>query len=109
MEHFIESRLYPNADVWRFYSIEEAEKHESSCPNWKYVLEDFKKIFGKIWEDKKDIRYFYNDVPVYHEYRVIGLEDNNAWADYYWILEDKNGLRRYELANMSEFYEGIKQ
>lgn len=107
MEHFKVNGLYYNDYVWRFYSIDAAEKHITSCPNWKIILDDFKKIFGKTWRDKNVIRYVFNGVPVYREYRIIGLEDNNSFADYYWILENENGLRRYENVNDKEFYEGI--
>lgn len=108
MEHVRENGIYGEGDIWRFYTVEEAEKHEKQCVNWPRILEDFKKIIGKTWLDKKDIRYLVNSVPVYRKYIIIGIEDNEAWADYYWILEDPlTKKRKFELVNDAGFYKDI--
>lgn len=109
MEHIQKEGIYGKGDVWRFYTVEEAEKHEKQCVNWQSIVEDFKKIKGKTWLDKQDIRYLLNSEPVYREYTIIGIEDNEPWADYYWILEDSlTKKRKFKLVNYSEFYKDIK-
>lgn len=108
MEHTREEGIYGEADVYRFYTVEEAEKYEKQCANWLSIVEKFKKIKGKTWLDKQDIRYLLDNEPVYREYTIIGIEDNEAWFDYYWILEDPiTKKRKYKVAN-SKFYENIK-
>ena len=47
MQHTIENGIYGEGDIWKFYSISEAEAHENSCPNWQHILERFKEIYGK--------------------------------------------------------------
>lgn len=112
-EHKLEYGLYDIlSDTWKFYSIKDAEEHTnevSDCDlkNWNHTLNDFKNIFGKYWLDKKDVLYLLEGKPIYHKYKIIGVEDSNSWADYYWILEDANGKRKYELANCRDFYENI--
>lgn len=108
MEKLTEEGIYGKGDVYRFYSVEEALEHKTNCSNWPKIVEEMRKYLGKIWEDHDDIRYLVNSVPVYREYTIIGMEDNEPWADYYWILEDKNKKRKYELANDSDFYKNIK-
>lgn len=109
MEHVREPGIYGEDDVWRFYTIEEAEQHQNQCSNWPSILEDFKKYLGKTWLDKKDIRYLVNSEPVYREYTLIGIEDNHAWMDYYWILEDPlTKKRKWELVNNASFYKNFK-
>lgn len=108
MQHTIENGIYGEGDIWKFYSISEAEEHENSCPNWPHILERFKEIYGKVWEDRRNLRYRLNGVPVYEEYTIVGVEDNDAWADYYWILKGRDGKLRYELTNNSDFYNWIK-
>lgn len=108
MEHTIEKGIYGvDGDVWRFYSVEEAEKHKSKCKNWPSVLEDLKKYIGHKWFDKSEIRYKIDDKPVYKSYKIIGIEDNRAYCDYYWILEDEKKNKKFVLTNLKEFYENI--
>ena len=111
MEHTIQKGIYGEGNVWQFYDIEEAEQHKDNSSSWKYVVERMKQCLGKIWLDKKDILYFYDDIPIYREYKIIGVEDNEPFCDYYWILEDQNNprSRKYELVNSADFYKQIKQ
>ena len=95
-EHLIQSGIYRDKDVWRFYSVDEIIKHQSEAEIPNYVIEDFKKFIGKTWVGKGK------------EYKIIGFEDNNAYCDYYWILEDKSHNRIYELWGSEEFYKTIK-
>lgn len=108
MEHIRQKGIFGReGDVWRFYMVEEAEAHKSDEGNWGHILENFRKYIGKKWVDKRNVLYELNGTPVYKEYKLIGVEDNNAFLDYYWILEDENGNRRYELTLSREFYENI--
>ena len=59
-------------------------------PNFYQFKEDFKKYIGKIWQDRSQIRYLFNGVPVYAEYRIIALEDNNPFLDWYWVVQNVN-------------------
>ena len=96
MEHTIEKGIYGEGDVWRFYTVEEAEQHNTKSASWKYTVEQMKDCLGKIWTNKGC------------EYKIIGLEDNEPYSDYYWILENETGDRIYELAGYAEFYKNIK-
>ena len=111
MEHTIQNGIYGEGNVWQFYDVEEAEQHKGNSSSWKYVVERMKHCLGKIWLDKKDILYFYEDTPIYREYKIIGVEDNDPFCDYYWILEDQchQRSRKYELVNSADFYKQIKQ
>ena len=95
-EHLIQSGIYRDKDVWRFYSVDEIIKHQSEAEVPNYVIEDFKKFIGKTWVGRGK------------EYKIIGFEDNNAYCDYYWILEDESHNRIYELWSSEEFYKTIK-
>ena len=96
MEHTIERGIYGEGDVWRFYTVEEAERHNTKSASWKYTVEQMKNCLGKTWINKGC------------EYKIIGLEDNEPYLDYYWILENESGNRIYELANFADFYKNIK-
>jgi hypothetical protein len=96
MEHTIEKGIYGKGDVWRFYTVEEAEQHNTKSESWKYIVEQMKDCLGKTWTGRG------------YEYRIIGLEDNEPYLDYYWILENESGDRIYELANFADFYKNIK-
>ncbi len=108
MEHTIEKGIYGEGNVWRFYTVEEAEQHDKKSASWKHCVEHMKDCLGKFWLDKKDILYYYNNEPRYRKYKIIGLEDNEAYSDYYWILENEFGDRKYELTNSADFYKNIK-
>ena len=96
MEHTIEKGIYGEGDVWRFYTVEEAEQHNMKSESWKYIVEQMKDCLGKTWTGRGC------------EYKIIGLEDNEPYLDYYWILENESGDRIYELVNFADFYKNIK-
>ena len=81
-----------------------------SNPNFYSFKEDFKKYIGKIWQDKTQIRYCFNGVPVYVEYKVIALEDDNANWDWYWVVQNVDDDRdmKHILANSWDLANGIK-
>lgn len=108
MEHTIENGIYGSGNVWRFYNVEDAERHDKESECWKNVVEDLKKYLGKTWVDKKTICYMVKGTPVCKEYKIVGIEDNEPFCDYYWILEDESHSIRYELYNSIDFYQNIK-
>lgn len=97
MEHTIKKGIYGEGNVWRFYTIEEAEQHNTESASWKHCVERMKDCLGKTWISIEG-----------SEYKIIGLEDNKPYLDYYWILENESGDRRYELTNFADFYKNIK-
>ena len=87
------------------------ENYIKECnPNFYSFKEDFKKYIGKIWQDKKQLRYKVNGKPVYVEYKVIALEDDFANLDWYWVLQNVDDDRdfKYVLANSWDMQNGIK-
>lgn len=106
MVHYKVNGIWEEGDVYQFFNVDEIKQYET--PFSKRVLNDFEQVLGKTWEDPSDIRYLENGNPVYHEYTVIGFEDNQAWDDYYWIVEDSHGNREYLLYNDSNFYSHLK-
>lgn len=79
------------------YSLEDLDKH----PNLSSFKEDFIKYIGKIWVDKSD-----SDIKLF---RIIGLEDNEPMADWYWVVEYVNdkSIVKYPMANDPDFYRNI--
>ena len=79
-------------------------------PNFYSFKEDFKKYIGKIWQDKNQLRYRFNGIPVYEEYKVIAIEDDNANLDWYWVVQNVDDDRdiKYILANSWDMQNGIK-
>ena len=96
MEHTTEKGIYGEGNVWRFYTVEEAEQHNTTSAVWKHIVERMKDYLGKTWIGKGC------------EYKIIGLEDNEPYLDYYWILENEDGDRIYEMAGFADFYKNIK-
>lgn len=79
-------------------------------PNFYSFKEDFKKYIGKIWQDKEQLRYTFNGNPVYVEYKVIALEDDDPNMDWYWVVQnvdDDRDIKRV-LANSWDMKNGIK-
>lgn len=107
MDHTIEKGIYGEGEVWRFYTVEEAEQHKSTS-SWQYVIEQMKKYLGKTWVSNKEVMYYFNNEPRYMEYKIIGVEDNEPYADYYWILQHGH-ITKYELINSADFYNNIKE
>ena len=79
-------------------------------PNFYSFKEDFKKYIGKIWQDKNQLRYMFNGEPVYVEYKVIALEDDDPNMDWYWVVQNVNDDRDIKrvLANSWDMQNGIK-
>ena len=79
-------------------------------PNFYSFKEDVKKYIGKIWQDKNQLRYMFNGEPVYVEYKVIALEDDDPNMDWYWVVQnvdDDRDIKRV-LANSWDMQNGIK-
>lgn len=102
MEHVKAKGIYGEGDVWRFYTVEEAEKHDSKSAAWNHLVGRMKECLGKTWINRDRL------TTKERAYKIIGLEDNEPYLDYYWILENESGERIYELANFANFYKNIK-
>ena len=121
METYRMKGIYGEGDVYVLKTIEDWDEYEKLCrernsdflkynPNFFSFKEDFEKYIGKTWEDKEQLRYTYNGVPVYVEYKVIAIEDNNPMMDWYWIVQNVDDDRDVKsiLANSCDLKNGIK-
>ena len=121
METYRMKGIYGEGDVYVLKTIEDWDEYEKLCkernsdflkynPNFFSFKEDFEKYIGKVWQDKGQLRYTYNGVPVYVEYKVIAIEDNNPMMDWYWIVQNVDDDRDVKsiLANSCDLKDGIK-
>ena len=121
MEIYRMKGIYGEGDVYVLKTIEDWDEYEKLCrernsdflqynPNFFSLKEDFEKYIGKVWQDKEQLRYTYNDEPVYVEYKVIAIEDNNPMMDWYWIVQNVDDDRDVKsiLANSCDLKIGIK-
>ena len=121
METYRMKGIYGEGDVYVLKNIEDWDEYEKLCrernsdflkynPNFFSFKEDFEKYIGKVWQDKNQLRYTYNGVPVYVEYKVIAIEDNNPMMDWYWIVQNVDDDRDVKsiLANSCDLENGIK-
>ena len=121
METYRMKGIYGEGDVYVLKTIEDWDEYEKLCrernsdflkynPNFFSFKEDFEKYIGKVWQDKEQLRYTYNDEPVYVEYKVIAIEDNNPMMDWYWIVQNVDDDRDVKsiLANSCDLENGIK-
>ena len=121
MEIYRMKGIYGEGDVYVLKTIEDWDEYEKLCrernsdflqynPNFFSLKEDFEKYIGKVWQDKEQLRYTYNDEPVYVEYKVIAIEDNNPMMDWYWIVQNVDDDRDVKsiLANSCDLKNGIK-
>lgn len=121
METYRMKGIYGEGDVYVLKTIEDWDEYEKLCrernsdflqynPNFSSFKEDFEKYIGKIWQDKEQLRCTYNGVPVYVEYKVIAIEDNNPMMDWYWIVQNVDDDRDVKsiLANSYDLENGIK-
>ena len=117
METYRMKGIYGEGDVYALKTIEDWDEYEKLCrerikynPNFFSFKEDFEKYIGKIWKDKDQLRYTYNSVPVYVEYKVIAIEDNNPMMDWYWIVQNVDDDRDIKtiLVNSYDLENGIK-
>ena len=122
METYRMKGIYGEAGVYVLQTIEDWDEYEKLCrerikynPNFFSFKEDFEKYIGKVWRDKDQLRYTYNGVPVYVEYTVIAIEDNNPMIDWYWIVQNVDDDRDVksilvnscDLVNGFIYYENI--
>ena len=121
METYRMKGIYGEGDVYVLKTIEDWDEYEKMCreknsdflqynPNFFSFKEDFEKYIGKVWQDKEQLRYTYNGEPVYVEYKVIAIEDNNPMMDWYWIVQNVDDDRDVKsiLANSCDLKNGIK-
>ena len=121
METYRMKGICGEGDVYILKTIEDWDEYEKLCreknsdflkynPNFFSFKEDFEKYIGKVWQDKEQLRYTYNDEPVYVEYKVIAIEDNNPMMDWYWIVQNVDDDRDVKsiLANSCDLKNGIK-
>ena len=85
MEHPIQKGIYSKGNVWRFYTVEDAERHKPKSASWQHCVERMKDCLGKTMV-----------LPGNREYKIIGIEDNEPYMDYYWILANNFDNRVYE-------------
>ena len=120
MEIYRMKGIYKEGDVYVLKTIEDWDEYEKLLrernsdflqynPNFFSLKEDFEKYIGKVWQDKEQLRYTYNDEPVYVEYKVIAIEDNNPMMDWYWIVQNVDDDRDVKsiLANSCDLKNGI--
>lgn len=120
METYRMKGIYGEGDVYVLKTIEDWDEYEKLCrernsdflqynPNFFSLKEDFEKYIGKVWKDKEQLRYTYNGEPVYVEYKVIAIEDNNPMMDWYWIVQNVDDDRDVKsiLANSCDLKNGI--
>ena len=120
METYRMKGIYGEGDVYVLKTIEDWDEYEKLCrernsdflkynPNFFSFKEDFEKYIGKVWQDKEQLRYTYNGEPVYVEYKVIAIEDNNPMMDWYWIVQNLDDDRDVKsiLANSCDLKNGI--
>ena len=121
METYRMKGIYGEGDVYVLKTIEDWDEYEKLCrernsdflkynPNFFSLKEDFEKYIGKVWQDKEQLRYTCNGTPVYVEYKVIAIEDNNPMMDWYWIIQNVDDDRDVKsiLANSCDLKNGIK-
>ena len=120
METYRMKGIYGEGDVYVLKTIEDWDEYEKMCreknsdflkynPNFFSFKEDFEKYIGKVWQDKEQLRYTYNDEPVYVEYKVIAIEDNNPMMDWYWIVQNLDDDRDVKsiLVNSCDLVNGL--
>ena len=121
MKIYKQKGIYGEGDVYTIYSLEDWDAYEKICkekdpeflkynPNFYSFKEDFIKYVGKIWQDKNQLKHTLNGVPLYVEYKVIGIEDNNPMMDWYWVLENVDDPKntKHLLANSYDLQDGLK-
>lgn len=96
---------YREDNVYLIERIEDFEEwrqlHKNSNGNrFADEMEDeFRQYIGKTWINPKTGNH----------YKIIGLEDNNAWMDWYWVIQNIDDDRdiSHELANDTGFYKNF--
>lgn len=121
MKKYTTKGVIGEGDVYVLETMEDWDEYEKILkdtdqdflkwnPNFYSFKDDFKKYIGKIWQDKNQLRYMFNGEPVYVEYKVIALEDDNPNMDWYWVVQNVDDDRdiKYILANSWDMKNGIK-
>lgn len=120
METYKMKGIYGEGEVYVLKTMEDWDEYEKLCrekdpdflnwnPNFFSFKEDFEKYIGKTWEDHDQLRYTFDDMPVYVEYKVIAIEDNGPMMDWYWIVQNVDDDRDIKsiLANSWDLVNGI--
>ena len=106
MKVFEETGIYGKGHRYVIETVEDFDEwrdlHKDSYGTNRFADEmigDFRQCIGKNWKDPKTGTL----------YKVIGLEDNEAYMDWYWIIQNVDDERdmQYPLANDSDFYNQI--
>ena len=121
MRIYKEKGIYGEDDVYELKTLEDFDEYERilkeknpdnflKChPGFYKIKEEFKEYLRCRWEDKENLRYTLNGIPIYKTYIVVGIEDNYAMADWYWILRNEDDLEdiKYILANSHDLKNGL--
>lgn len=68
------------------------ERIETYNPNFYSFRDEFREKIGTYWEDPKQ----------HVRYKIIALEDNNPWADWYWIVQNEDDPRDVRFINCND-------
>ena len=109
-------------NVYTLETLEDWDEYEALClkkdpeffkwnPNFYLFKKDFEKYIHKHWYDKDNIRYKLNDEPVYNEYEVVAIQDDDSMADWYWYLKNVNNPNdiKYLLVSSNKLKLGLKE
>lgn len=72
-------------------------------PNFYVFKDEFTKYKDRIWQDKSQLRYEFNGMPKYEEYKVIAIEDNTPCYDWYWVVQNTDDERDIKYINVLMF------
>lgn len=111
MEKYKGSGIYGEGDVYVLRSLDDWNEYEKLqkertndnilkwYPGFYQIKESFKKYIGKTWKDKDNSSL----------YKVVAIEDNTPWSDWYWVVQNIDDERdvKHILANSPELREGI--
>lgn len=116
MKTYKQDGIYGEGTVYVLETLEDWDEYEAflgdecireSCPNFYEFKEDFKKYIGKFWKEKD---YTEEGEQFYRIYKIIAMEDNEPWMDWYWVIQNVDDDRdiQYILVNDAEFYGRVK-
>lgn len=107
MKTYKDKGIYGEGNVYVIENLDDFNEYEKflgdecirdSNPNFYAFKNDFEKCIGKIWTNKNS------------EYKVIAIEDNGPWMDWYWVVQNVDDDRdiKYLLANDNDFQNNLK-
>lgn len=113
MEKYITNGPFGHQPVYVLKNLNDFKEYEEylgeeaiKCfnPNFYSIKKDFKEYLGTI---RKQASYDENDKEIITEYLVIGIEDNYAYGDWYWILQEINNPKIITYVNINDqgFYD----